>query len=108
MPEDEVGALLGWADALVLSHREASQSGVAAAALAAGRWVVATNAGGLAEQLAAAPGARICTMDPAALAAAIKSLVDNPPASPPSWEDAGWRASVAGLAEELAKTFGVG
>ena len=37
VPEDEVGGLLCWADALVLSHREAQvRAGVAAAALAAG------------------------------------------------------------------------
>jgi glycosyltransferase involved in cell wall biosynthesis len=35
--EEEVGSLLAWSDALVLSHREASQSGVAATAIAAGR-----------------------------------------------------------------------
>jgi glycosyltransferase involved in cell wall biosynthesis len=47
VPEDEIGDLLAWSDAIVLSHREASQSGVAAAAIAAGRWVVATKVGGL-------------------------------------------------------------
>ena len=50
VPENEVGALIGWADAVLLPYREASQSGVAAIAIAAGRWVVATRVGGLAEQ----------------------------------------------------------
>lgn len=104
VPEGEVGALLGWADALVLSHREASQSGVAAAALAAGRWVVATDVGGLAEQLAGMPGARLCAADPAALAAAISSLVSDPPAAPAPALDA-WRLGVAKLAGELAQAF---
>jgi glycosyltransferase involved in cell wall biosynthesis len=50
VPEDEVGALMAWADALVLSHSEASQSGGAAAAIAARRYVVATRVGGLRAQ----------------------------------------------------------
>ncbi len=102
VPEDEVGALLGWADALVLSHREASQSGVAAAALAAGRWIVATRVGGLAEQLAGSPLARLCEPEPAALAAAITSLVADPPPSRPAPADAGWQDSATALAKQLA------
>ena len=104
VPEGEVGMLLGWADALILSHREASQSGVAAAALAAGRWVVSTRVGGLAEQLASAPGARLCDVDPAALAGAIESLVTDPPSATPHADD-GWLASVAELAAQLAEVF---
>jgi glycosyltransferase involved in cell wall biosynthesis len=75
VPEDEVGALLGWADGLVLSHREASQSGVAAAAVAAQRWVVATRVGGLEEQLRHEPMALMCDPTPASLAAAMARLL---------------------------------
>jgi glycosyltransferase involved in cell wall biosynthesis len=75
VPEGELGALLGWADALVLSHREASQSGVAAAAIAAGRWVVATRVGGLAEQVEGQATSVLCEPDPESLAAAIGGLV---------------------------------
>jgi glycosyltransferase involved in cell wall biosynthesis len=42
VPETEVGTLFSWADAVVLPYREASQSGVAAVALAAHRYVVAS------------------------------------------------------------------
>ena len=73
VPESEVGALLAWADALVLSHTEASQSGAAAAAVAARRWVVATRVGGIAEQLAREPLARLCDPTPESLADAISS-----------------------------------
>ncbi len=104
VPEAEVGALLGWADALVLSHREASQSGVAAAALAAGRMVVATRVGGLAEQLAGQPGARLCEPDAESLAAAIEALLTDAPAAMPS--GAGWQASADALAVQLAAVFG--
>ncbi len=79
VPEAEVGAILAWSDALVLSHREASQSGVAAAAIAARRWVVATRVGGIAEQLAAEPLARLCEPDADSLADALRSLVADPP-----------------------------
>ena len=108
VPEGEVGALLGWADALVLSHREASQSGVGAAALAAGRWVVATRVGGLAEQLEGMPGARLCAPDAAALQAALVSLLDDPPAATADSGDAAWRESVAALAAQLQTVFAGG
>ena len=80
VPEPEVGALLAWSDALVLSHREASQSGVAAAAIAARRWVVATRVGGITEQLTREPLARLCAPNARSLAASIASLVTDPPA----------------------------
>ena len=60
VPEDEVAALIAWADAVVLPYREASQSGVAAAAIAAQRWVVATRVGGLVEQFRDEPMAILC------------------------------------------------
>ncbi len=104
VPETELGMLLGWADALVLSHREASQSGVAAAALAARRWVVATRVGGLTEQLADAPGARLCEPDAPSLAAAIQSLLDHPPRADPGGDDA-WPQIAAKLASDLRPIF---
>jgi glycosyltransferase involved in cell wall biosynthesis len=98
VPEDEVGALLGWADALVLTYTEASQSGVAAAALAAGRRVVATRVGGLIEQLQDEPLAALCPPDADVLAAVLRDLI-----AAPGWPhkpvDAGaaWRDMAAGL-----------
>jgi len=95
VPEDEIGALLAWADALVLSHREASQSGVAAAAIAAGRWVVATRVGGLAEQLEG-QHALLCEPDAASLAGAIRQLAVRGPEAAgtgigdsPDWRELG-------------------
>jgi glycosyltransferase involved in cell wall biosynthesis len=78
VPEHEVGALLGWADAVILSHREASQSGVAAVALAARRYVVATNVGGLAEQLADEPLAILCEPDADSLAKGLRYVLTHP------------------------------
>ncbi len=79
VPEDEIGALLAWSDALVLSYIEASQSGVAAGAIAARRWVVATRVGGLVEQLQDEPLARMCEPDAKSVAGAILSLLSDPP-----------------------------
>ncbi len=79
VPEEEVGALLGWSDALILPYREASQSGVAAAALAAGRAVVATRVGGLTEQLSGTDRAFLCEPTAMGLADAIRALLDHPP-----------------------------
>ena len=79
VPEDEVGALLEWSDIVVLPYREASQSGVAAAALAAGRCVVATEVGGLVEQLGREPQATLCAPEPRSLATALDAAVTHPP-----------------------------
>jgi glycosyltransferase involved in cell wall biosynthesis len=103
VPEEEVGSLLAWADALVLSHREASQSGVAAAAVAARRWVVSTRVGGLAEQLRDEPLARLCEPEPASLAAALRGLVESPPAADPAPCDprAAWREVAESLVRQI-------
>ncbi len=102
VPETEVGELLAWSDALVLSHTEASQSGVAAAAIAAGRWIVATSVGGITEQLAGYSGARLCAVDGFALAGAIRDLLANPPAAATAADPGAWQRSTASLAQQLA------
>jgi glycosyltransferase involved in cell wall biosynthesis len=82
VPEEEIPDLLAWADGVVLSHREASQSGVAAAALAARRFLVATRVGGLAEQADGDPAAILCDVSAASLAAGIRAVVDLPSPGP--------------------------
>jgi glycosyltransferase involved in cell wall biosynthesis len=108
--EDEIGSLLAWSDAVVLPYREASQSGVAALAVGAGRWVIATNVGGLAEQLADEPRALLCRPEAAALAGCLEQLLAMPrealdPAvrdSMPAWRETALdlRHSIAGLLSE--------
>ena len=106
VPEDEVGALLAWADALVLSHTEASQSGVAAAAVSARRWVVATRVGGFTEQLSGEPLARFCDPAPESLAAALRVLLESPPDPPPAGDPrAAWRGTATALADRIAATL---
>ncbi len=105
VPEAELAALLAWADALVLPYREASQSGVAAAAIAAGRWVIATKVGGLVEQLAGERLARLAAPNAEAIAAAIARMRDDPPqAGPPADPRSAWRDMAKAL---LAKIAGV-
>ena len=98
VPEADVGGLLAWSDALILPYREASQSGVAAAALAAGRPVIATCVGGLCEQLSAAPRAFLCDPDAASLAHAIGLWLEAPrQLVPPVDAAAEWRDAVSRL-----------
>lgn len=98
VPEQEVGVLLGWADVVVLAHSEASQSGVAAAAVAAGRWVVATRVGGLVEQLRDIPTASLCAPEAGQLAATLRDLLTAPrPRAKPVDVHADWRDMAAGL-----------
>src|SRR5262249_12546220 len=75
--ETELGAVFGWADALILPYHEASQSGVAAAAIAAGRPVIATRLGGLSEQLSGIPHTVMCEPDAASLASAINQWLET-------------------------------
>jgi glycosyltransferase involved in cell wall biosynthesis len=75
--EEEIGGLLSWADAVVLPYREASQSGVAAAAMAAGRRVLATSVGGLPEQLSGYEGAIICRPQADSLSAGLQLLLER-------------------------------
>jgi glycosyltransferase involved in cell wall biosynthesis len=103
VPELEVGPLLAWADAVVLSYTEASQSGVAAASLAAGRRVVATRVGGLTEQLQHEPLASLCEPTPDGLARALRELLEAPAlVAPPVDAREAWRTMAAGLMRWIA------
>ncbi|MDR3535931.1 MAG: glycosyltransferase family 4 protein [Acetobacteraceae bacterium] len=103
VPEDEIGALLAWSDALVLPYREASQSGVAAAALAAGRQVVATRVGGLVEQLDGHVGALLCEPSAAGIAGALRDLLAQPPVPVPRADaQTAWHAMAASLLRQVA------
>ena len=77
VPEREVSTILNWSDVVVLPYREASQSGIAPTALAAGRRVVATQVGGLLEQLEADPLATLCEPDGPSLAAALLCALER-------------------------------
>ncbi len=101
VPETEIPGLLGWADAVVLPYVEASQSGVAAAALAAGRAVLATAVGGLPEQLRGETLGRLCAPAAEALVTAWRAMLADPPRGPPADAAAGWRQAGAAVLAAL-------
>ncbi len=107
VPERDVGGVLGWADALILPYREASQSGVAAAAIAANRWIISTRVGGLPEQLADYPRAIMCDPDAADLAGAIRTLLERGDAPAPTVGDqpASWAAVASAMLEDLRRSI---
>ena len=79
LTEAEVADALAKHDAVVLSHIEASQSGVAAAAFGAGVPVIATPVGGLTEQVVdGETGVLATAVDPAAFADAVARLSGDP------------------------------
>lgn len=79
LTEAEIGALLPRFHAIVLSHIEASQSGVAAAAYGAGLPVIATPVGGIIEQVEdEVTGVLAARADAKALAEAAKRLLFKP------------------------------
>ena len=79
LTEDEIGAVLLRFHAVVLPHVEASQSGVAAAALGSGVPLISTPVGGLPEQvLHGQTGIVAAHADAQSLAAAITQLYHDP------------------------------
>lgn len=104
VPEGELGAVLAWSDVMVLPYREASQSGVGAAAIAAGRWIIATRVGGLEEQLGAQNRVRFADPTAASLAATLASLLGTAPQKDNAACDvpAAWRMAAADIAAGLA------
>ncbi len=79
VPEGEVGALIAWADVMLLPYREASQSGVGAIAQATGRWILSTNVGGLAEQFRDMPQTCLCEPTAQAFSAMLAQLIADQP-----------------------------
>ncbi len=101
--DDEIAELIGWSDALVLPYAEASQSGVAPTAIAAGRFVVGTRVGGLVERLRDQNLARLCDPQPASLTEVLRQLLDEPPNSAhcPTDSKEDWQAFAQGLIERV-------
>ena len=106
IPESELPRMIEWSDAVVLPYREASQSGVAAAAIGQGRLVVATKVGGLPEQLAGFQGAILCEPNAAAIAEALLQI--KPPATPAFTQnaEANWREMATKMIETLNTSNG--
>ena len=110
--EQEIPGILAEADILVAPYLEASQSGVIAAALAAGLPVVATPVGGLIEQVAPGETGLIAdAVTPQALADAIRALAQPEvfarcsAGSLAQARAAGWPAFVRGLSAALTADY---
>jgi glycosyltransferase involved in cell wall biosynthesis len=79
IPDDHIAAIFDRFDAVVLPNIEASQSGVAAAALASGLPVIATPVGGLVEQVIdGETGVVARAVDARSFAHAIRRLAVDP------------------------------
>jgi len=113
--DTELGGALDQCDIVVLPYVEASQSGIAAAALTAGVPVVATPVGGLAEQVDHGRTGLVCAaVTASALADSIKTLAGDPDlyaacsrgALDQARAELGWdriAGRVAGIAAEVAE-----
>lgn len=103
--DDKVASILARFDVMVLAHTEASQSGVAAAALGAGLPVVATPVGALADQVEHGKTGLVAERaDAEALADAIASLARNRPLLQSMIDEIGRRRvqrSMAAFADQL-------
>ncbi len=106
VPEEEVASLLAWSDALVLPYREASQSGVAAAAISSQRRVVATRVGGLVEQFRDEELALMCDPEPHSIAAAITRLAETPVDPSQLSPTDSWPRTASTLLSQLEAHFG--
>ncbi len=105
VPDHEVAAVFADADVVVLPYVEASQSGVATIALSFGRAIVATDVGGLREQLGGKPNVTICPPDVEPLAMAIVAALTDAKARVPkegSDEVLDW-TEIAGLTVAAAR-----
>jgi glycosyltransferase involved in cell wall biosynthesis len=104
VPEGELAELIAWADVMVLPYREASQSGAAAAAIAAGRWILATRVGGMQEQLGGEAHVHFADPNAESVTQTIRALLATPAAgaSPGIDVPADWQAMAADLADALA------
>ncbi len=79
IPDEEVGTFFERADAVVLPYAQATQSGVAAIAAAFGVPVIASDVGGLSEQVGAQEsGLLVPPLDAPALARACISVLTDP------------------------------
>ena len=82
---------------------------MAAIAIAARRWLVATDVGGLGEQLQHHSMARLCAPTAEGLAAAIRSLITDPPDDEGDQIDpqAAWATMATRLVADLRAVAGL-
>jgi glycosyltransferase involved in cell wall biosynthesis len=102
----ELAPLIAAADAVVQPSANEGLANVWVEALASGTPVIATRAGGIAEVLDRPAAGRIVERNPAALAAAMKAILANPPDQEEVRAAAArfsWEANGAALAAHLGR-----
>ncbi|MGC9272029.1 glycosyltransferase family 4 protein [Acidiphilium sp.] len=113
IPENELVRNIAWADAVILPYTQASQSGVAAAAIALGRHVIATNVGGLVEQLSGMPNTYMCDVDCDGLTAAVHrfmlrarqgAVVGEPLEGGIAQAEAAWEAMATAIRDRFVRS----
>jgi teichuronic acid biosynthesis glycosyltransferase TuaC len=80
IPHDELSGLLGAADAMVLPSEREGLANAWVEALACGTPLVISDAGGAREVVDRPEAGRIVAREPFAIAAAVRDLIDHPPA----------------------------
>lgn len=105
VPEEEIAELMNWADVVILPYREASQSGVAATALAFGKPILITNVGGLSEQFNQEDLVFVCEPNSNDIAKGLDRILQlNFPLSRPKHDaDEEWKKLVKYLIDEITK-----
>lgn len=105
VPEDEIAAIIEWADAIILPYEEASQSGVLAIALAFGKPVLITKVGGLIEQCKRKEFVFLCDPTPQDIAKGIEQILNLTfPLNQPSINvDQEWKVMSKYLIQEISK-----
>lgn len=102
---EELSAWYGASDVLLLCSTREGRPNVVLEALASGRAVLATQAGGTAELLEGLEGALATTREPAELGALLRAQLENPPSSErlrAQVAELSWEASYARLESCLA------
>ncbi|OUI79325.1 hypothetical protein HK18_01815 [Commensalibacter intestini] len=103
VPEEEIAELMHWADVVILPYREASQSGIAATALAFGKPILITNVGGLSEQFNQEDLVFICEPNVNDIAKGLDQILQlNFPLSRPKHDaDEEWKKLAEYLIDEI-------
>lgn len=103
LSDEELPTLVGSAQVLVLPYQEASQSGIATIARSMGVAVVATDVGGLAEQIRDGHDGRVVAPEAGALSAGIIEWLQRPALSPDAETVAPGRPTWPEIAAQLTE-----
>ena len=81
IPDEEVGLLFSQATVVLLSYRDATQSGILMTAMAFGKPIVATDVGGISDVIQDGKTGKLVDLSTNSIADAILELLENPRAA---------------------------